>query len=379
MKLSITLPLAALAAATACGDDRVPVRDARVAATDTARRVAPLVAPRWQREGADGDSTLRGALALAADDSTVYVLAAWGQRLVALDARDGHERWHLPRPDAPLALTFATALARTPLGAVAVLDGRAQALHVVGAEGRPRERIALAPDEEPSQLCARADGGWVLAGGDTRGRLVTLAPGGARDYAVALPWRDVDSLAGLQLQAWLAGTGDGATCAAALRLGRGFVTLRPETPPVARAHAYLEPVALPRTRSVERRDGPTIEVTTTLEDAPAAARAIAVADSTLAVVFEGRTRARRRLVDLYALGDGRYRGSLLHETPVSAVAAWGSRLYVLHRLRGRAALAAYDVPALRDGVPADAPRLSLAPVPVDSVRAAAARQAPPST
>lgn len=356
-----------LADSTACRDDRARPRRPASSAPPAARRVTLLDSARWILSGAESDSVLDGALALAADDSTAYVLAADGRRLAALDARDGRTRWTLPRTtaagDTTTAPVFArvTAVARTPLGNVVLLDGTARRIHVIGAEGRLRETIPLPPEDEPTRLCARADGGWLVAGGDPQGRLAALQPGGTLDWTLALPWARSDSLQRLQLQALLASSPDGRTCIAALRLGAGFATVAPGSPPTLAAHAYVEQVAIPAVRTVERRKGADRYTITTLDDAPAAAADVAVAESTIAIAFEGATRERHRTIDLHALGDGAYRGSLLHETPIVAIAAWRTRLYVLHRLRGRFALAAYDVRALADGVPADAPTRSLAP------------------
>lgn len=354
MRIPFVIIAATLALSACTNRDARPPQ--RASAPDTARRAIPLADARWRI-----DSAVQGGVALAADDSSVYALVDWGRALVALDARTGHPRWRLPRPDVPLPLRFASALARTPLGALAVLDGREHRIQVVGAEGRLRETIALAPDGEPSQLCARADGGFVVQGGDARGRLVAVGPTGSVDYAVTLPWPDVDSLAPLQLQARLAATPDGASCAVALHLGRGFATVQPTTPPAARAFAYVEPVAIPATRTTVAQAGGATMRTTTLEDAPEAAASATVSEGTIAVAFAGRTRERRRLVDLYGLADGAYHGTLLHDTPILAIAAWGDRLFVLHRGPRGAELSAYDVAALLHGVAADAPRLSLAP------------------
>ena len=367
------LALATLATlALACGRDGAPTPGTEPPAAPAARRVVELRTPAWLL--ADADSTLEGALALAADDSTAYLLAADGRRLVALDARDGQARWTLPRPGtATPDLLRATAVARTPLGNLALLDGAARRVHVVGAEGRLRETVALPPDDEPTWLCPLADGAWLVAGGDPLGRLVALRPDGAVDWTLELPWAGADSLQRLQLQALLAATPDGARCVAALRLGRGFATVRPGAPPAVTSHAYVEPVAIPPIRTSERRDGATVTTFAVLDDAPAAAASVAIADSTLLVAFEGATAERRRVIDLFALDDGAYRGSLLHAAPIVGVAAWGTRLYVLHRRRGRFALAAHDVPALAAGVPAGAPTRPLVPT---TTASAAARRSP---
>jgi outer membrane protein assembly factor BamB len=349
----------ALLLAAGCGDARTPATQ-RADPAPGARRVAALDSARWTL----ADSTIAGALALAADDSTVYLLGAGG-RLAALDARDGAQRWTLATAEDDAASSRApggaTAIARTALGNLALLDGRARRVTAVGAEGRVRERVALPPGDEPSQLCARADGSMLVAGGDARGRLVALQPTGAFDWTLALPWPDADTLSALQLQAALATAPDGHACVAALRLGRGFAVVRDGIPPRVAATTYLEPVALPPVQVVERQEGTTTTTMTTLADAPAAAAAVTIAGGTVAVAFEGATAERHRVIDLFALDAGTYRGSLLHGAPIVAIAGWDTRLYVLHRRRGRFALAAYDVPALRDGVAADAPVRSLAP------------------
>lgn len=342
---------ALLVACVACAGEQAPAHTAAHHGADTARRIAPLGAARWTRVEEAGDSTLRDAVAIAADESTVYVVADAGRRLVAIEGDRGAARWTLPAAgDAPLAPLGATAIVRTPLGSLALLDGRARLIRVVGAEGRVRESITLPADGEPTRLCARERGGFLVAGGDPQGRLVALGPDGAFEWTLVQPWPGADTLGALRLQTVLASTPGGDACLAALRLGLGFVRLRASTPPVMSAHPYREPVAIPAVRTLEQREGTTTTIITTLDDAPAAAADVAVAGPTALVAFEGATAERRRLVDLYALADGAYRGSLLHPSPIVAIAAWESRLYVLHRSRGRFALAAYDVPALRDGV-----------------------------
>lgn len=357
----VLVAFAALVALAACRGERAGPRASAAETRDSARRVVVLDSARWVRTEAPGDSTLLDAVALAADDSTVYVLAGMGRRLVALDGASGAARWTLPGSDGALLVPFgATAVARTPLGNLAVLDGRAHTIRIVGAEGRARESISLSTDGEPTRLCARTRGGFVLAGGDPRGRLVAVGPDGALDWTLVPPWPGADTLGGLRLQAVLASSPTGDACIAALRLGHGFTMLRASTPPVVAAHAYLEAVAIPALRTLEHREGTTTTTLTTLDDAPAAAADVAVAGGTVLVAFEGATAERHRVVDLYTV-DGGYRGSLLHRAPIVAIAAWDTRLWVLHRARGRFALAAYDVPALRDGVSPSAPIRTLAP------------------
>lgn len=354
--------LLALAALLACHGERSDPRTQASTRPDSARRIVTLDSARWLRAEEGDDSTLRDALALAADDSTVYVLADMGRRLVALDGASGRPRWTLPGPDAnPLVPVGATAAVRTPLGSLALLDGRAHVIRIVGAEGHARETIAVGADGAPTRLCARERGGFVVAGGDPAGRLVALAPDGAVDWALVPPWPGADTLRGLRLQSVLASSPEGDACVAALRLGLGFTTLRASTPPMLAAHAYVEPVAIPAIRTVEHRDGTTTTTFTTLEDAPAAAADVAIAGGTALVAFEGATAERQHVIDLYAVRGGAYRGSLVHRAPVVAIAAWDTRLWVLHRARGRFALAAYDVPALRDGVAPSAPLRTLAP------------------
>jgi hypothetical protein len=344
----------------ACRGERADPRAGAPSAADTARRIASLDSARWTVAEDAHDSTLGDAVAMAADDSTVYVLADGGRRLVALDGSRGSLRWMLPGRGAdPLVPIGATAIARTALGNLALLDGRARVVAIVGAEGRPRETISLGGDGEPTRLCAREGGGFVVAGGDPQGRLVALAPDGAFEWTLVPPWPGADTLGALRLQSVLASSPSGRACVAALRLGYGFTSLRASTPPVMSAHPFLEPVAMPAVRTVRQQQGTTTTTFTMLDDAPAAAADVAVAGDMVLVAFEGATTERRRLVDLYRMSDGRYAGTLLHRSPVVGIAAWDQRLYVLHRVRGRFALDAWDVPALRDGVDAAASVRSL--------------------
>ena len=356
-----------IASVAACRGDDDPPRAPVSTGPDSVRRVVALDSARWLRVEEPGDSSLRDAVAIAADDSTVYVLADGGRRLVALDGASGALRWALPAPDAdPLVPVGATAVVRTPLGNLALLDGRSRIIRIIGAEGRARETIGLPADQAPTRLCARERGGFVLAGGDPHGRLVALGADGAFDWTLVPPLPGADTLGRLRLQSVLASSPGGNACVAALRLGHGFTTLRASTPPVLAMHRYVEAVSIPALRTVEHREGTTTTTLTTLDDAPAAAADVTIGGGTVVVAFEGATAERHRVMDLHDLRDGSYRGSLLHRSPVVAVAAWDTRLWVLHRARGRFALAAYDVRALRDGVPTSAPVRTLAPASVSA-------------
>lgn len=342
VRVAMLVPLVAACEGREGGAPAESAGAAAVASPGAPSRIVADAGPeRWRVT----DTSFAEPAAMVAGDGIIVVADAGAARVVALDAATGARRWTVGTADGiplPGGLLAPIALASAPERAVAILDAGARRIHVVGAEGRVRRTVAVPDDIEPRRLCARADGGFVASGADPRGRLLLLAPDGAREATLELPWRDVDTLDDLRLQAVLASRG--ARCVAALMLGRGFAVIEPGPPPRVRATPYVEPMELPALVTAETASlGRRVRVAR-VADAPMAAVDVAVTDSLVLVAFHGRSADRAHLVDVYAMTDGRYLRSLRLARPPQAIAATDDALYVLQRDAGRWSVVAFALP-----------------------------------
>jgi hypothetical protein len=279
-------------------------------------------------ESGPDDSLLFDVRRVAADRHGIRVLDGSGYRVAMVDW-EGRLRWYAGRRGSgPGEFSNPRALAVDGEGRSWVLDVEAHRITGVSTDGRieaevplfelefvphefavdgPGERFFFArPDEGIRPVEVRRDG-RVRSGPRVR------FPG-SRDAASLALQGDVRSEPGSERWVMALSMGDGL-----LRF-RGLEVLGPLRP-------WVEEVPLATVEvTVEGNPGSgNFSRTQRVVDPVFAAQSGAVLGSRVLVRFGGRTEHRHRLLDIYDLDEGSYRGSLLLPT-AGWVAAWNDRI-----------------------------------------------------
>lgn len=345
------LPLAALCGTIGCGEHAASgprhaatvAESSRLATPRTPspdlsstpappRRPLPPRRVRWVRGGSERDTLLAYPVQAAADSANLYILDSGRGEVVALHAATGTVAWRRATPRPPRAIAV------LPGGGLAVAEGHTSTLSLLDPAGRLLARLTLPADTPPIRsLCALSPSHLLATTADTSHTLLEIRDG-ATPRPLPLPWPDLAPRHYLTTQVTLTSTADGATCAIALSLGRGFSTFdgtRFTTPA-----SYVEPFDLPGVTRTRSTDGDRTITREQLSTDRAAARAIALANGRLLVSFGGESALRARIVDVYAARSGAYLGTSTLPHRIAAMAAHGRTLYVLYQRLGRPAVAA---------------------------------------
>ncbi len=315
-------PMPLLLLASACGRDAdLPQRGERVLVDATWDTLAVL-------ESLPEDTLLFEATRVAADAHGIRVLDRLGHRVAMVDW-EGSILWYAgARGGGPGELAHPRALKVDEEGTAWVLDVQNHRITGYDLEGRlagelslqaldfvPHE-FAVGPGAE-SFFLARPDGGIqpVEVGRDgtvRSGRTLTF-PESRNAPPLALQW---DLPSDPESGRWVV----------ALSFGDGFVRYQ-GLDPLGGFLPWVEHVPLVQVEvRVEGRPGlGEYSRTQRVVDPVFASQGAAIMGPRLLISFGGRTENRGRLLDVYDMADGRYRGSLLLPT-VGWISAWDGRL-----------------------------------------------------
>lgn len=321
------LAVVGLAAAAACGDGgRAPALPSFEPAD---RRLEAVPADElWSVGGDPADTLLLLPVDLVARAGAVYVLDRYGHRVAALDAATGAHRWTRGRRGSgPGELESPRELAPTDAGGLAVADGGNPRIARLSADGEFEAPLPLRETGSARSICGLSGGDWLVATLDPDRRLARIGADGTIAVAVAPPGPYGPDVPPIATQVLLAG-GGGDPCALLFRLGAGFAVF--EAGAFGPFRPYVEPVTPP---AVAVEAGGRREVSQ-LTEPTAAALDGAVAADELWVLFAGLGDEAGRLLDRYALRDGRYLGTWLLPFRADAFALDDARLYVLARRAG---------------------------------------------
>jgi hypothetical protein len=286
----------------------------------------------WLRGGSERDTLLAYPVQAAADSANLYILDSGRGEVVALHAASGAVAWRRTTPRPPRAIAV------LPGGGLAVAEGDASTLSFIDPTGRVLARHALPADTPPLRaLCALSSSHLLATTADTSHTLLEIRDGAA-PRPLPLPWPDLAARHYLTTRTSLASTADGATCAVALSLGRGFSTF--DGTNFTTPASYVEPFDLPGITRTRSTDGDRTITREQLSTDRAAARAVALANGRLLVSFGGESALRARIVDVYDARSGAYVGTSTVPHRVAAMAAHGRTLYLLYQRLGRPAVAA---------------------------------------
>lgn len=305
------------------------VRSSSRPRADGRRMIAYSADTLWRRGGPVDDSLLLNPITLAADDDGVYVFDAGTMRVVALSRLDGGARWTFGRRGSgPGEFRQFAAMTARPQGGVLALDRASFRLTSLAASGSVLDGEQDDMREaRPTSVCPMGRGSYVGASMASRlPLLVRLDSTGEAAPLLRVPWPAMDTLSVIARQSLVVSDQAGATCMLTPFYGRGFARVTEHG--IAFSADYVEQVPPPTV--VERRDGRG-QVSSIGRGSVRAVLDAAVTDSLLAILFEGRTADRGRVVDYYDVRDGRYLHSVRLDHRFDRLALAGGVTYLLSR------------------------------------------------
>lgn len=260
----------------------------------------------------------------------VYALDLYANRVIAFDTL-GHPLWSTGRQgDGPGEFRGPQTLELAPDGRIWVFDPDAGRLTVLSPNGEPLETIlltglpatpsditVLAPDSILVAVGRQPEPFWIL---DGSGHVRTRLP-----HPMGL-FKETDPFA---RQMWIASDPASPAWAAGFIMTNGFVTFRGSEP--AAWGWYPEPIQPPEVVRSRTSEGERTVSTTRLATAPTiGALDLVVTDSTVLVLFSGRSERRFRIIDVYNLDDGAYRGTIPLPWPAATMARYGDRFVFMY-------------------------------------------------
>ncbi|MFW6078748.1 MAG: hypothetical protein ACODAE_03960 [Gemmatimonadota bacterium] len=270
------------------------------------------------------DSTFAYPGGIASTETRIYATDLYAYRLVAFD-RTGTRLWSFgERGAGPGEFANPYEVHVDAGGTVSVFDPDNARITRVARTG---ELLGSTPLTELASM----PGGFVPASTDT---YLLAMPGADRPFwiidaeggvmqRIAHPRADYARLDRLTRQLSLGHDRRSETWAAAFGINDGFSVFRGDTSIVDNAW-YAEPVPpTPVSESVVRDDDRTVR-TTQLDGPPTiGAISVAVADSSIYVLFGGRTEDRARLIDVFDVRTGEYRHTMRLQRPATAMTVYG--------------------------------------------------------
>ena len=293
----------------------LPERHYRAVAWDTVMHV----------EGSLQDTVLLGSSQIAADPEGVAVLDSYRNAVVRF-ATDGSPVWSFGRSGrGPNELMRPIAIEIDGQGRHWVLDDTNARITVLERTGEPAFRIPLQSLEQaPIGMAVLQDGSVVLSAMadppflriDTDGRLLER---------FAVPDGDLDGVDPMARQLNIAADRSNRRWIGTLFMMDGFYAFDPQSPE-GRVGWYVEPVPAPLVEIT--RDG--AYRSKSLVDHTVAALAAEISDGRMYVLFQGRTRERGRILDIYDVETGGYQESLLLPMAAFDLSLGGDVVYLAY-------------------------------------------------
>lgn len=305
--------------------DMIPRRQFHREAVDTVWEV-----------GGEADTTFLNPRWLAAGAAGVTV---WddGRKAVVRVSRSGSVQWSFGREGAgPGEFRTVRDVAHLAGGGAAVVDAENRRLTIVNPNGELAVEASLG-NASPLSVSARPGGGVVVLTDQPDEPFVSFDESGVAGGAVAFPWGGygelppiarqgkVQGVQGVREGGWVFG----------FTAGNGWWRFADRGPP-AQGFPYAEHVDFPATVNTVRRstgdDGVVTEVRESVPAAPGyaeSAKSFGGRGDTLFVHFGGGSRYRWRVVDLFSVDSGTYRGSLRLPVVARQIAVGPDVIYAL--------------------------------------------------
>ena len=277
----------------------------------------------WSIGGNAADTTLLRPFLVAADAGTVYVYDGLAKRVTAY-ASDGAVRWRFGRPGkGPDEFDKVRDMRLSADGGIDLLDPRNNRILRLTPGGTVRARVPLGAVGHAEQMVPVSAAEWVLMTPRPDAPFVTVDSAGRVRGTVPIHWAGFHRLDPLARQGMLAGRAGGWVFA--FSFGDGWFRFR-GTAPDTLVGRFVEHTPFPAVESVPVAGGRASRM-----DGYHACSACSVTlwDSTLYVHFGGYSDVAQRVVDLYGLGDGAYRGSWILPREARTIEVADGRLYAL--------------------------------------------------
>lgn len=273
-------------------------RGQRSAGASTRRIVPVRLRLAWTIGGDDADTTFLLPFSLTTTAHHFVVYDAIARRVVALSPVSGKEAWRFGRAGrGPNEFGGIAFVSPRPAGGVRILDLGNQRLSSLSDQGTILGRNSYPFGADPRGVCDLQKSQVRL-----RALLDHEIQRVVDDTTVVadepLPWPELAGQPGLVRQSLLFSHPRGDVCVATLSFGPRFAILDKDG--VRATGSWIEPVPLARARSLGKGSWtmmPGSVITTT--------SATGVGD-TFAVLFEGRSTQRKRVVDFYSIADASY-------------------------------------------------------------------------
>ena len=208
---------------------------------------------------------------------------------------------------------------------VFVLDPANRRITRLDENGRVLQRIPLGTVGHAEQMTPLPSGRIVLMTLDPEAPFVVIDREGTVRSPLSLPGPQYGELETLARQGWMTAARAGGVWAFAYSMGTGWTTYD-GIEPVRKEAGYVESVPFPRIVASQRGN---VRSATLASDAPCSACRVALADSTLWVLFGGRSPVRDRVIDRYRVSDARYVGSVLLPVEATEMAVGDDAVYLL--------------------------------------------------
>jgi hypothetical protein len=277
----------------------------------------------WSVGGTAPDTTLLRPFLLASTGNGVFVYDGVAKRVTAY-AADGAVRWRFGRQGkGPDEFEKVRDMRVSRGGGVDLLDPRNNRIMRLNADGTVRGRIPLSAIGHAEQMVPLGDSAFVLLAEHPESAFVVMDTLGKLRERLTVAWDGFRRLESLARQGYMASSG--GRWVFAFSFGDGWFACRGERPEryVGR---FVEHTGFPKVKAVSTALGTAKQMD---EYDACSACSISIAGSTLYVHFGGYTPVAQRVVDLYDLDRGTYRGSWVLPSVAKAVDVAGDRVYAL--------------------------------------------------
>lgn len=320
--------LALAAAAAGCvSDSQAAVRDDPRPGGIPERKLAFVDwTTEWKVGGTAEDTILQSALQPVAGPGGVSVIDHFAHRVEHFDT-EGRLVWTYGQEgEGPDEFSNPRDLKVDAEGRVWVMDQGNARITVLGRDGKALLRVPLHKVERTPVgiIPLPGDQAYVLVP-DPQAPLVRIAADGSVLERRSFPWSRYGEFNFLATQSILAAAPGSGRWAAAFQVGDGFFTFDGAQPRGGR-HRFVEPIAFPEIVQ-ERSKG---RVVTRAAKRPTfAAMSVTASPERLYVLFAGASGNANRIVDSYAMADGRYVESFLLPAEAKSIEWNDGRLYVV--------------------------------------------------
>ena len=277
----------------------------------------------WSVGGTSADTTLLRPFLLSSSPGRIYVYDGMAKRVTAYGA-DGSVQWRFGRAGkGPDEFDKVRDMRVSSDGGVDLLDPRNNRITRLRANGTVRDRIPLTQAGYADQMLPIGHDAFVLLTARPDVPFITIDATGAVRDSVSVPWNGFYRLEPLARQGLVAASGE--RWVFAFSFGDGWFPYRglqsSGTP-----GRFVEHTAFPAVQAVPAQGGMAKQLK---EYNACSACSVSLSGSTLYVHFGGYSDLAQRVVDLYDVEGGGYRGSWVLPSVARSIEVAGDRVYVL--------------------------------------------------